>query len=151
MKTFGHSSKLEKVSVVTVSLLVTHQDLSPYTQSDQIQQMPHTPRITLNVMMKLALAFALVLLPSAAHAVEKWEENFRRCEVAKRFSQGEVTEPGKFFLTPEGNAVVTLHLDELLELQRSIAFLKKCEKFWQCVEDRDAGKKKHCYYPRELR
>jgi hypothetical protein len=121
-------------------------------------------------MKKLLLAgvAALLLSAGAAHAVEKWEESFRRCEVTKIFPRNIEAEEKllkafgtnvDIFETPEGSYVdvglngvsVTLHLDEVLALQKSIPLLKKCEKFWQCVEDRDKGKKKHCYLPRDLR
>jgi hypothetical protein len=39
------------------------------------------------------------------------------------------------------------HIDEL---ETALAFLKKCHKFWTCVAERDAGKRKHCYMPKGL-
>ena len=36
--------------------------------------------------------------------------------------------------------------------RKAVAFLKKCDKFWSCVNERDLmGKKKHCFLPRDLR
>lgn len=36
--------------------------------------------------------------------------------------------------------------------RKAVAFLKKCDKFWSCVKERDLmGKKKHCFLPRDLR
>jgi hypothetical protein len=46
---------------------------------------------------------------------------------------------------PEGEATITLTLEDVLELQKHLPLLKKCNAFWQCVADRDAGKVKHCY------
>jgi hypothetical protein len=109
---------------------------------------------------------ALLMATSAVHAVEKWEESFRRCEVTKIFPRNIEAEEKHLkafgtnvdiFETPEGSYVdvrlngvsVTLHLDEVLALQKSIPLLKKCSKFWRCTEDRDKGKVKHCYLPRD--
>ena len=38
-----------------------------------------------------------------------------------------------------------LSLEDALEIQKFIPDLRKCDAFWKCVEDREAGKVKHCY------
>src|SRR5262249_1025318 len=43
-----------------------------------------------------------------------------------------------------------LDMGNLLELQKFIPRLRACEKFLQCVANRDAGKIKPCYWPRIL-
>jgi hypothetical protein len=45
----------------------------------------------------------------------------------------------------EAGVTVTLQLHDVLELQKYLPMLKKCTAFWKCVEDREAGKVKHCY------
>jgi opacity protein-like surface antigen len=49
----------------------------------------------------LASVAALLMATSAAHADEKWEGDFRKCQLTKRFSEAEGMEgitQGKFFL-----------------------------------------------------
>jgi hypothetical protein len=36
-------------------------------------------------------------------------------------------------------------LNDIRKLQKHIPDLKKCEAFYKCLADRDAGKVKHCY------
>jgi hypothetical protein len=79
----------------------------------------------------------------------RWESSFRRCEVWKTFAENSA-HPGVFGNGDEvwvdgGAATITLSLEDILELQKHLPQLKKCNAFWQCVNDRDAGKVKHCY------
>jgi hypothetical protein len=97
-----------------------------------------------------SVAALSVLGASAAHADEKWEGDFRKCELTKRFSKGDMITPGKFFPI-ENEVIIAIGPDEISELEKGIALLKKCNKFWQCVADRGLpGKAKHCYLPRNL-
>ena len=80
----------------------------------------------------------------------RWESTFRRCQVWKTFAENSAR-PGVIFgnedevWVDEGKATITLDLEDILELQKHLPLLKKCNAFWQCVADRDAGKVKHCY------
>jgi hypothetical protein len=83
---------------------------------------------------------ALFLTTGAAHA--EWEDlkpvaNLRYCHITVGIE------------TIRENQA-TLDLNDLLVLQKSIPQLKKCVKFWDCVADRNKGKVKHCFWPREL-
>src|SRR6476469_4080485 len=97
-----------------------------------------------------SIAGLAVFAASAAHADEKWEGDFRKCQLTKRFSEGDGITPGKSFKS--GNEVIiAIGPDEISELEEGIALLKKCNKFWQCVADRGLpGKAKHCYLPRGI-
>jgi hypothetical protein len=79
----------------------------------------------------------------------RWESSFRRCEVWKTFAENSAR-PGVFgngddVWVDGGTATIILSLDDILELQKHLPLLKKCNAFWQCVNDREAGKVKHCY------
>jgi hypothetical protein len=51
----------------------------------------------------------------------------------------------------ENEVIIAIGPDEISELEKGIALLKKCNKFWQCVANRGLpGKAKHCYLPRNL-
>jgi hypothetical protein len=111
---------------------------------------------------------ALFLATGTAHAdaTKQWQED-RSCGVWKLFVS-DADDPGlptnidttKWQKNPgslrtfgghnevaisEASVTVTLGLDDLLELQKFLPTLKKCVAFWKCVEDRQAGKVKHCY------
>ena len=96
--------------------------------------------------MKRFLAVALVLLASAdpAPAATAWEANSRRCEIDKWFTRGE----DAFDFDAEGRVLVVIKPEEIASLEREIALLKHCSKFWTCVRERDAGRRRHCYLPR---
>jgi hypothetical protein len=94
---------------------------------------------------------ALFLATGTAHADDrKWESSFRRCQVWKTFAENSAR-PGVIFgnadevWVDQGIATISLDLADILELQKHLPLLKKCNAFWQCVNDRDAGKVKHCY------
>jgi hypothetical protein len=103
----------------------------------------------------LAGVAALFLVAGTAHAdSEKWESTFRRCEVWKTFGhKAGDARPGRacgegdevWAEWPEGQATITLSIEDILELQKHLPLLKKCNAFWRCVHDREAGKVKHCY------
>jgi hypothetical protein len=85
----------------------------------------------------LCTALLMAILPAAANADDKWEGNFRRCQIEK--------------VLPEGQRLAEVTTDDLPNLQKWIAFLKMCDRFWRCVAERDGyiearGKRpKHCY------
>jgi hypothetical protein len=59
---------------------------------------------------------------------------------------------GTFFLNQKNEAVIVIDSGEIDELEKSVTLLKKCDKFWRCVADRDnLGKPKHCYMPKGLK
>jgi hypothetical protein len=96
---------------------------------------------------------SLALLLMAVRPVpagESWEFDFRKCHVQKRFPQGEYMTGGTFFPTGENEVTITIDSDEISELEKAVTLLKKCDKFWNCVADREKGKRKHCYMPKDL-
>ena len=98
-------------------------------------------------MKKLLLAgvAALSLLTaSAAHAdSEKWEASFRQCHIRKWFSKDELAAIG-WARETEGQTIV-IEAEEIPDILKAIHVIKKCKAFYQCLEDRDRGKVKHCY------
>jgi hypothetical protein len=99
----------------------------------------------------IAGCLTLFLATGAAHADDgKWEMSFRRCQVWKTFAEN-IARPGVIFgnadevWVDQDRATITLDLSDILELQKHLPLLKTCSAFWQCVNDRDGGKVKHCY------
>jgi hypothetical protein len=98
----------------------------------------------------LAIAAALssisvvVLASTATLAATPWEANFRRCEMDKWFTKDE----DAFEFTGEGRVLVSIKPEDVAAIEKGIAVLKKCSKFWMCVNERESGKKRHCYLPR---
>src|SRR5262249_43649597 len=98
---------------------------------------------------------ALFLWTGTSHADdETWDSSFRRCQVWKMFDHkvGDAR-PGRAYGDadevwtewPEGQAMVTLSIEDILELQKHLPLLKKCGAWFKCLNDRKAGKVKHCY------
>jgi hypothetical protein len=84
-----------------------------------------------------------VLSASAAHADnERWEASFRQCHIRKWFSKEELDNIG--WQRDTGQTIV-IELDDIPDIERGIRELKKCKAFYQCLEDREKGKVKHCY------
>src|SRR5262249_40661779 len=68
----------------------------------------------------------------------EWSFSFRTCSIT--LVNAEIT----------GESGNQLWLDDVLKIQKHIPDLKKCSKFWTCVNDRDTkAKPKHCYYPKD--
>src|SRR5262249_11945763 len=67
--------------------------------------------------------------PAQAQQKEKWETNFRRCQIEKHGDDDDRV------ITPE----------DVPDIMRALKELKKCAAFWQCVDDRERVKVKHCY------
>jgi hypothetical protein len=93
----------------------------------------------------LLLAAALTLVPTAARTATEWEANSRRCEIDRWYTKGE----DAFDFNAEGRVLVTIKPAEIAALEREIALIKHCAKFWSCVRERDAGRRKHCYLPKK--
>jgi hypothetical protein len=93
---------------------------------------------------KLAFAaLALALVPVAcqaplrsAHAAAEgqWRFSFHSCAAIK--DRDPDAEPIQ---------ITMLRLDDVRELEKLLPHLKRCSAFWQCIEDRDNGKVRHCY------
>jgi hypothetical protein len=92
----------------------------------------------------LAVALALVATVAPAPAAEPWEANSRRCEIDKWFTKGE----DAFEFNAEGKLLVSIKPADVPAIERGIAILKTCARFWSCVRARDAGAKKRCRIPR---
>jgi hypothetical protein len=87
---------------------------------------------------------ALFLGTGTAHAdSEKWEANFRQCHIRKWFSKDELAGIG-WARETEGQTIV-IEAEEIPDILKAIRVIKKCKAFYQCLEDRDRGKVKHCY------
>jgi hypothetical protein len=87
---------------------------------------------------------ALLLATGAAHADnEKWEASFRQCHIRKWFSKDELAAIG-WARETEGQTIV-IEAEEIPDILKAISVIKKCKAFYQCLEDRDRGKVKHCY------
>jgi len=85
-------------------------------------------------MKKLLLTGVAVLLlaTGTAHAdSEKWEASFRQCHI-------------RWARETEGQTIV-IEAEEIPDILKAIRVIKKCKAFYQCLEDRDRGKVKHCY------
>src|SRR5262245_26179277 len=85
---------------------------------------------------------ALLLATGTAHADnEKWEASFRQCEIRKWFSKDELAAIG-WARETEGQTIV---IEARRDTRHPEGVIKKCKAFYQCLEDRDRGKIKHCY------
>jgi hypothetical protein len=83
---------------------------------------------------------------------EPWRPNWRHCIVTKDLRYGDTLFDPEIFGTRDlWHGTISLDLEELLKVQKFIPLLRDCEKFSQCLSDRDEGKVKHCYWPRSLR
>jgi hypothetical protein len=72
-----------------------------------------------------------------APALARWEASFRRCEIERVWVDGDYY--------PLGFPDAVIVPKDIPAIERGLKTLKKCDKFWQCIEDREAGKVKHCY------
>lgn len=97
--------------------------------------------------MKTATATLLLLLTTAATAQANygdWETSFRKCDIGKSFAKEET------IIAEDGSRIfVTITPADIPALEAGIAVLKQCRKFWDCVAQREQGKVKHCYMPKE--
>jgi hypothetical protein len=109
-------------------------------------------------MLKMLLAgiAALFLATGTSHAADmKWEGDFRKCEIVKIFPKVEQNPDADGILHGEldyqgisitaDSVRIGIQPDEIADIERGIRLLKKCKAFWQCTNDRDRGKVKHCY------
>jgi hypothetical protein len=87
--------------------------------------------------------YAIVKVYDANTEREKWEGVFRQCHIRKWFSKDELAEIGWQRNTP-GQTIV-IEENEIGDLEKAIQVIKKCRAFYKCLEDREAGKVKHCY------
>jgi hypothetical protein len=94
----------------------------------------------------LAGIAALLLMIGAAHAdSEKWEASFRQCHIQKWFSKEELDGATTAWARETPGGTIVIRVEEIPDLLKAIREIKKCKAFYQCLEDRDAGKVKHCY------
>ena len=93
--------------------------------------------------MRKFFAVALVLLATEALAAASWEASFRKCDIGKSFAKDEI------IAAEDGSAVfVTILPADIPAIEGGIRVLKKCSKFWACVNERRAGRRKHCNLPK---
>jgi hypothetical protein len=92
----------------------------------------------------LLLAAALALAPTAAPASTQWEANSRRCAIDRWFTKGEGA-----FEYDTGRVLVVISPEDIPALEKGIALLKHCDKFWSCVRKRSAGEKRRCRIPKK--
>jgi hypothetical protein len=91
-----------------------------------------------------AVALALTAIAGPAVAATEWEANSRRCAIDKWFSR----DVDAYEFTAEGKVLVVIEPKDIPALEKAIALLKACSRFWSCVDERDAGAKKRCHIPR---
>jgi hypothetical protein len=90
------------------------------------------------------LVLALTASTAQTATSDGWEGNFRRCDITKASND------------QEHDPWLSFEAEDLPKLEKWVAFLKVCDKFWQCVAERDGyvkpkGKRpKHCYVPRNI-
>jgi hypothetical protein len=81
---------------------------------------------------------AVLFLATEAQAQEhRWVDSFRRCQIERNWVSGDN------YPLDLSDAVITPK--DIPDIEAGLKTLKRCAKFWKCVEDRDAGKVKHCY------
>jgi len=97
-------------------------------------------------MKKLLAVFLLTLAATPASAATDWEASFRRCEMDKWFYRNQ----DAYEFTAEGSLLISITPADVPAIERGLAVLKQCDKFWTCVRERNAGAKKHCRMPKEL-
>jgi hypothetical protein len=107
------------------------------------------------------IVLALLLMTTSAGADDKgWKYDFRKCWVtndirAEHYKPGVplegVLEQGSVSLSIDGNSArIEIESGEIGNLEKIVTLLKICDKFWTCVRNRDEGKVKHCYIPKDL-
>lgn len=93
-------------------------------------------------MKKLLLAGCVLMAFSAsAHAEEKWEVDSHRCYIHKLFSHDEMVPFGK---DPDGQTIL-IEPKDIPDIEKALPRMKKCMMWIQCLNNRAAGKVKHCY------
>ena len=91
-----------------------------------------------------AVVLALAAIANPAPAATEWEANSRRCAIDKWFSR----DVDAYEFTAEGKVLVVITPKDVPAIEEGIKVLKRCDKFWSCVRERDAGRRRHCYLPR---
>jgi hypothetical protein len=105
---------------------------------------------TIRHLLTASVAALSVLYASAAHA-EGWEIDCRRDRIYKEFPKPDAHGLPNVWTSEreDGSTFAAIDRKEFDEIAKAIAEarreFKKCDRFWQCVADRDAGKVKHCY------
>jgi hypothetical protein len=96
--------------------------------------------------MRKFFAVALVLVATADPTLagsDKWEASFRKCDIGKSFSRDEV------ITAEDGSAVfVVITPEDIGAIEKGLRVLRQCKKFWKCVDERYAGRRKRCFMPR---
>jgi hypothetical protein len=90
----------------------------------------------------LATALAAIVSTAARADAEKWTPSFRRCEVAKSFFTK--SDPG-IHQFENGTVIVSITPADVADVEEGLGVLRRCARFWKCVEDRAAGRVRHCY------
>jgi hypothetical protein len=91
------------------------------------------------------LAAILILTLTPALAATEWEANSRRCAIDKWFSR----DVDAYEFTAEGKVLVSIKPADIPAIERGIAILRHCDRFWRCVRERDAGKIRRCRIPKK--
>jgi len=91
----------------------------------------------------VALLLALASAAAPVQAAEQWEASFRKCDIGKSFAKDDT------IVSEDGSQIfVTITPADIPAIEKGLKVLKQCDKFWKCVEQREAGKVKHCYMPK---
>jgi hypothetical protein len=94
-------------------------------------------------MKKLLLAGALAVVPTVTSAATEWEANSRRCTLDRWYTKGEDA-----YEFDGDKLLITITPKDIPAIEKGIALLRVCDKFWACIRERDAGKKKRCHIPK---
>jgi hypothetical protein len=100
-------------------------------------------KLTLFALFALATCQMLLRNAGAQTASEpRWEADCRRGYITKTFPK-DYSGDNRF----EGTDGITIRItsDEFRDIEKAMRDIRKSEKFWQCISDREAGKVKHCY------
>jgi hypothetical protein len=99
---------------------------------------------TMKKLLLAAIAALLMALQPVANAdQEKWEGIFRQCHIRKWFSKDQLDAMG--WQRDEPGQTIIIEEEEIGDLEKAIRLIKQCRAFYKCLEDRRAGKVKHCY------
>jgi hypothetical protein len=105
------------------------------------------------MMKKLLLSgiAALLLTTGTAYAAdrEKWDVYWRNCEIRIWFSPEQLQAATRWGVDNEGKETdwkaIAIKAEEIPNLLKAIREIKKCEAWFQCLDDRLHKKVKHCY------
>jgi hypothetical protein len=123
---------------------VAHSAIAPYAHNWFLGSV--MPRIASLALAVLALITCQMPLRNAGAAESGWWTDCRHGWITKEFEGLEGDNPP----VEIAGTAVRITYDELRNLVKELPFIlrkvKACDAYRKCLDDRDAGKVKHCYY-----